>query len=470
MGTAPAIRPRPAKHARLTVGGMIQPQTHRTAVPLPRWLLGSGVAAFAASLAAYVLTVRTVGLDGTDLNIYLMGGRAFRYGLPLYEQQYMGWPFTYPPVTVLLFAPMSLLGHGALMAATTALGIAGIAVVIWLTFRMLGYHHGPGLAGGILGLTAAALWLQPVFDTLDQGQVNIALMLLVLADFALARHRRWPVGLLIGLATALKLTPGLFILYLLLTRRIRGAATAGITFVALTGLGFIVAPSASRQFWLHGLFADSARVAGPDGIDSAYNQSLHGVLVRAFGIDAGNIAWYPVAAVALLGGLAVAVAASRRGEEAWAVVACGLTGLLISPLSWHEHWVWVVPVLVLLTDLARRIYRVAPIPAGALPFVIWLAFLVWPMPGDQPGQLIPNSPLSPVHHAWETGRHNLLVLSASAEYPLIGLALLTGAGWLMWKRQALVPVTVESTNEDQTAVTAGTDQVRAGRAQDAVSG
>jgi len=388
---------------------------------------------FAASLASYVLTARVLGLGGTDLIIYLMGGTAYRHGLPVYDQQFLGWSFTYPPVTVLLFGPMSLVPAGTLVKVVAAVGIASVATVTWLTFRMLDYRPGPGLAGATLGLTAAFLWLQPVFDTLGQGQVNIVLMLLVVADFALARYRRWPTGVLIGLATAIKLVPGLFILYLLLIRRYRAAVAAGITFVALNALGFAAAWSDSRQFWFNGILFDSSRVAGPDGIDSAYNQSLHGVLVRVLGIGPGNAAWYPVALIVLVAGLAVAVAASRRGEEAAGVVACAVTALLISPLSWHEHWVWVVPALVLLVDFGRRIHRSAPIVAGALPCLVWLGFLVWPSRGNLPGQLIPDSPLSAVHHAWKVGRHSLFVLAASAEYPLIGLALLLGAGWLLWR-------------------------------------
>lgn len=406
-------------------------QPVRGAIVPPKWLLGPGAMVFAASVAAYALTAPVLGPGGFDLTIYLIGGDAYRHGLPIYEQHYQDWSFTYPPVTVLLFGPLSLVPDPLRVVA--ALGIAAVAVVIWLTFRMLGYQSGPGLVGAVLGLTAAMLWLQPVFDTLGQGQVNIALMLLVLADFALARHRRWPMGVLIGVATAIKLTPGLFILYLLLTRRFRSAVTAGATFVALNVLGFIVAPSDSRQFWFGGIFADSARVAGPDGIDSGYNQSLHGVLVRALGIDGGNVAWYPLALIALVGGLAVAVAASRRGEEAWGVVVCALTALLVSPLSWHEHWVWVVPVLVLLADIGRRIHRTAPVVAGLLPSVVWLGFLMWPLPLHQPDQLAPTSPLTLVHDAWEAGPHSLFLLVASAEYPLIGLALLAGAGWSMWR-------------------------------------
>jgi alpha-1,2-mannosyltransferase len=403
----------------------------RNPIVVPKWLLGPGVLVFVASLTAYVLTERVLGLGGTDLRIYLMGGDAFRHGQSIYEPALLGWQFTYPAFTVLIFAPLSLISAGVLLKIVAAIGIAAVATVTWLVFRMLNYRSGAGLVGATLGLTAAFIWLQPVFDTLGQGQVNIVLMLLVVADFALARHRRWPTGVLIGLATAIKLVPGLFILYLLLTRRIREAVTAIVTFVVLNLIGFLVAPSDSHRYWFGGVFADSKRVAGPDGIDSAYNQSLHGVLVRAFGIGTGNVLWYPVALVAAAAGLAVAVMAYRRGQEAAGMVLCAITALLVSPLSWHEHWVWIAPAIVLVADLSRRIIATRPILGGTLPFILWLGFTVWPERGNLPGQLIPDSPLSAVHHAWKVGRHSIFVLGASAEYPAIGLALLLGAGLLL---------------------------------------
>src|SRR6185503_21371042 len=72
-----------------------------------------------------------------------------------------------------------------------------------------------------------ALIFEPVRETITFGQVNTLLLTLVAGDMLLgvARGRRWA-GVGIGLATAIKLTPGVFILYLLITRRWRPAGVA----------------------------------------------------------------------------------------------------------------------------------------------------------------------------------------------------------------------------------------------------
>jgi alpha-1,2-mannosyltransferase len=34
------------------------------------------------------------------------------------------------------------------------------------------------------------------------------------------------------------------------------------------------------------------------------------------------------------------------------ILICAVTGLLVSPVSWSHHWVWVAPALVVLADVA----------------------------------------------------------------------------------------------------------------------
>src|SRR5438094_690100 len=85
----------------------------------------------------------------------------------------------------------------------------------------------------LLVLSGLALWLQPVHDSLDQGQVNLLIMLLVIAGFSLGGRAAGP---LIGIAAAIKLTPAIFIVYLLLIRRIRDAVTACVIFVIACGI------------------------------------------------------------------------------------------------------------------------------------------------------------------------------------------------------------------------------------------
>jgi alpha-1,2-mannosyltransferase len=79
------------------------------------------------------------------------------------------------------------------------------------------------------------------------------------------------------------------------------------------------------------------------------------------------------AAVLAVLGLAVAVRAELRGRRAWAVCACAVTALLISPVSWTHHWVWCVPLVLLLWTRGRRAAAV-----GAL--LVFCSYAPWWVP------------------------------------------------------------------------------------------
>ncbi|HEY0805883.1 MAG TPA: glycosyltransferase 87 family protein, partial [Pseudonocardiaceae bacterium] len=169
-----------------------------------------------------------------------------------------------------------------------------------------------------------------------------------------------------------------------------------------------------RSYWLDGLFLHSSRVT----LDprTVHNQSLRGALARL--LDSGTPPtwlWLLLVAVVGAGGLALAVLASRRGEETLGVLACALTGLLVSPISWHHHWIWCVPALIVLAARGRR--TLPAVAALWLMFVLSTLWLVITLTGDD------------LHFTgW-----SLLYDNA---YVLVGLALLVMLGWHLRKGTA----------------------------------
>jgi Glycosyltransferase family 87 len=276
-----------------------------------------------------------------------------RHGGDLYDLHFPHYQlgFTYPPMAALIFAAVSPVSL-SIMKWLVAIGsITCLVAALWLTWGALGYRRGADRVALTLATAGLALWLDPVLWTLSLGQVNLVLMLIVVADFRLP-DSRWFKGIGIGLAAGFKLTPLIFILYLLLTRRFRAAGVALATF-ALTIVGSLaLLPAQSRQFWFGGLFLTPHRIG-----NLAYvgNQSLRGALARLLdGAPAALPYWVACVLLVGIGGLLLAAWAARRGNEMLGVVTCALTGLLISPVSWEHHWVWVVPGLVVAADLAVR--------------------------------------------------------------------------------------------------------------------
>jgi alpha-1,2-mannosyltransferase len=324
--------------------------------PAPRWLLSLGVVMFAASVATLaVLDVASPGQRWSmlDLQIYRWAGLVVRHSGNLYGSRFPHYRlrFTYPPMAALVFAALSAVSMSALKWLLTVASIAGLVATLWLTLGTLGYRRSAGRIATALAAAAVALWLQPVQDTLVLGQVNLVLMLVVLADLCLP-GTAWFKGIGVGLAAGFKLTPLIFVPYLVLTRQFRAAGVALAAFTLTIVGSLILLPGQTGQFWFGGLFLQSGR-AGNNAYVS--NQSLHGALERLLGGEtAAQPYWIASSVIIGVVGLLLAASAARHGSGITGILTCALTGLLISPVSWSHHWVWIAPALVVTGDLARR--------------------------------------------------------------------------------------------------------------------
>jgi alpha-1,2-mannosyltransferase len=293
--------------------------------------------------------------DLEDLAVYRAAGRAVVHGHSVYgsyvhDQLRLPLPFIYPPCAALLVAPFSWLGEAPANVAWTAATIILLAAVVRVCFAPLLYRFGRAAPIALVMTLAAAAALSPVEDHLRFGQVGIPLMACCVFD-CMVEHPRWPRGVLVGLATAVKLVPGLFIPYLWLSGRRRAAGVATATFAALTLLGVVVAPGDSWEFF-------HSKIFEPTSPKFFANQSLEGILQRAIG-GPWRVFWLAAVVVVLVYGLRAAVRAGRTGDELRAVAIIGLVSVLVSPISWIHHLVWVVPALAVLVGAGRDRRQVA---------------------------------------------------------------------------------------------------------------
>ncbi|MGV0626635.1 glycosyltransferase 87 family protein [Mycolicibacter minnesotensis] len=309
-----------------------------------------------------------------DIDVYRMAAQAWRDGRPLYGEDWFHTqidgtvlPFTYPPIAAVLFAPLTWVSLGAgtavLTVASTLLLVVTLTVVLTGLQAGATYGYGPAWCRrGVLAtaIVAAAIWLdaEPIWANFDFGQVNVVLMTLVIAD-CVPRRTYWPRGLLLGLAVALKLTPAVFVLYFVLRRDGRAAVTTAVSFLAATLVGFAMAWRDSLQYWTHTLI-DTDRIGGAE---LNTNQNLAGALARLpLGDHTRSLLW--LAGCLLV--LALTVWAVRRvldsppdGEPILALVCIALFGLVVSPVSWSHHWVWMLPAVVVIAVVAHRHRSVA---------------------------------------------------------------------------------------------------------------
>lgn len=387
-------------------------------------LAGAAVAAIAAILYLIALATHPFAatLKGFDLQVYLGAAHeALHRPGSLYSWIFQGHPgiqFTYPPFSALAFTPGLALPFKALMVAATLASTFALAATAWIAFRELGWERTTRL-GATLLVTGLAFWTEPVQRALYLGQVELVLMALVVWDLCQPDRRRWK-GAGTGLAAGIKLVPLLFIAYLLLTRRFRQAAVALGVFVLTVLIGFAALPHASVTWWLDGNFFQAGRTGF---VGSQQNQSLRGLVTRLAGSVNGAAApWLVLAVLVGLLGLAAAVVLYRRGLTFAALMATALTALLISPISWDHHWVWIAPGLALIIDAGVRAAGALRAAWYALAAAVLLVFAAWPdfwsaRAGLLQGGLINYAPASSFAHGDNP---------AYVEYHWHGLQLLAG--------------------------------------------
>ncbi|MFC3736919.1 glycosyltransferase 87 family protein [Paractinoplanes deccanensis] len=348
------------------------------AVRIGRTLKGLGpvlavvvAAAAVAGAVAWAEVPARLSLHGgfVDISAYRYGGRLVLDGLPLYGSRdpATNLRFTYPPFAALPMAPLALLPFWLVTALWTAASVGALAGVILVVGRAL-RRPVPGWLVALL--TAGAFALEPVWQNLTFGQINLLLMLAVLVDLTYP-ERRWS-GVLVGIAAGVKLTPLVFVVLLVLAGRRTTAGRALLAFAGTVAIGFATIPGSARTYWADNL-VKAGRVGPPE---LAHNQSVFGTLTRLLDGVPPTLLWLAVAGPLALAIVALGAVWWRRGDRVLGAGFGALAMLLASPVSWSHHWVWAVPVGLALWTHSRWASLLWTAVFVARPFV-------WPPWGDR---------------------------------------------------------------------------------------
>ncbi len=290
----------------------------------------------------------------TDSTVYMMGGEALVNGQPLYAELFdlgdISLPFIYPPIGAALFAPF---GYFDFITAE----LTGNLIVVFSSLLLLGclYLVSNAVLGGrdhMLAFTIAAvtwpvaLFAEPVWLNADLGQINVIIMALVVYDL-LPIKRRLPPGVLIGLAAAIKLTPLAMLLYFLVKKDFRSIINATISLVVFTGIGAIISWKQTKEFFTTVLF--SLNADGDSGVSTVFqsNSSLQAMIYRwwptpeaAEASSLPSILWLLLSVISIVAAAFLMHHLFVRGLMVEAVMVNAMLMLLISPISWSHHWVW----------------------------------------------------------------------------------------------------------------------------------
>jgi alpha-1,2-mannosyltransferase len=329
----------------------------------PRWSSASWRRAALLAVAAWagvIAVISRIGMTHSlDLLVYRQAASNMLHGGATYTSTFADHLyFTYPPFALLVFSPLATLSMHTAVWVWDLCNVLALAVALSvLVRRCVSVSRTHAAVLGALVAAMSCLLFEPLRNSLLNGQVNLVLICAVVLDVFVVPPRAR--GLLIGLAAAIKLTPLVFVLYLLIAKEHRAAARAVAGFAVATAVAWLVLPHDSATFWLHQAFSPAHK----GGTMSDWNQSWWGFVGRLPASDGSvrTAVWLAASAATLGVGIYVARCYVARGRRVDALFVIAVTGLLVSPVSWTHHWSWVavIPVLLLARNGRHRAVTIA---------------------------------------------------------------------------------------------------------------
>ncbi len=195
---------------------------------------------------AFVRSLRPERDNGVDFFQEWASARNVLEGLPVYMdlkdavERHLGLQGAkiqvevnaHPPTSVLLVTPLGYLDYPDAVLVWNLLSLANLPLTLWLICKALRLSP---RAWSVFPALTLMLLCNPLRQQVTLGQFNLILLLLCVGVWVAARtEKAWLAGVLLGLATAIKLFPGFLFLYFVLRRQWKVVGAGIATFLALT--------------------------------------------------------------------------------------------------------------------------------------------------------------------------------------------------------------------------------------------
>lgn len=315
-----------------------------------------------------------------DFNVSREFGRRFFGGEYLYRG---GLHFPYLPSAAMYFSPLAMMPAPVAFIVSYSLAIACLLLIFRMLHAMI-RGQSPALEsrGFLIAALALVLGIHYVIRDLDDGGPNIILLAIMVTGIYSVWNRREAIGAAwLGLAAAIKVTPGIFIPFFLWKRKWRAAiytAAAAAFWIALPMVR--MGPSG---WWIHqrewAMSAVGFALGHNQAADYYYgaehiqNQSLRAAILHLL---EKNSASAPVARSASIAAAFALVAAfcwltasrSIRPDDPALFEFSGLLVLvpLLSPITWVQHLVLTIPALYLIAAEEIGLRQLGRAASGAM--------------------------------------------------------------------------------------------------------
>ncbi len=271
-----------------------------------------------------------------DFSVFYRTAQNFLAGRNIYHDQTLYTGFGYPPVTAMLFLPITLLPYRLAQGVWIVISFIALLASVFLGMRIFGIRHSWQRFAAIIALVFLAF---PTRFTFGMGQVNLVALFLLLASVkTMTQGKQLVSAVLFGTAFMLKPHLGLIILFLV-TRRTLSSVVGALTLVALAT--FLTGAVFGWTQWITYLKETVPPLLVYHGREIYYNQGVGGAMARVFPLDLARVITMATTIILLLGTLILVRRKQLIPAEAMALFSPVL--LLVEPLSWQHHYVFLLP-------------------------------------------------------------------------------------------------------------------------------
>lgn len=265
----------------------------------------------------------------------------------------------HPPTSVLLALPFGMLEYDLAYMVWNLVSLLALGGSLLLIMRSKGLSYSPW---SLLPILSLLLISEPFAQQMRHGQLNLILLLLIAGTWAAERSGRFRLsGVLLAIATAIKLFPGLLFFYLLARRRWRSLFYGVATFIFLTAATAVMFGWDSLQFYVTEVvptlraYSDRWGVASITGFWSRIFNATTGKVIPLYQDPAMARIFIVLTSAALVTATAWKTWRTRSGiEQDHAFGLWCIAMLLLAPLTWpHAFLLLILPLALMWKHLPR---------------------------------------------------------------------------------------------------------------------
>ena len=344
--------------------------------------------ALLAILFAVLTTINALNKGG-DAAVFFEGGRRLLHAEPLYAGSSAADGFIGPPFQAMFFAPFAVASPILARILWHALNLACFGLGVWLSLKTLdaardraGQPRAPWLP--MLFAPLAAILLPALTNFEHQNMNALLLALIAAATWQLTLGFATAAGILVGIATALKVFPAFLILYFVARRYWTAAIAAIVSTIVLSiaplaiyGAGFT---DLVKKFWRLGNSGWPIR-GNNQSLIAALDRMTLGLVptpVSAAGVrEAADAplasALFAVLALVLVGTFVVTIAKTPRRPSSIPreMAMATILAILLSPIAWDHYWTMMLPAFLVAYVAARERRR-----GSAVRYAFWSAAIL----------------------------------------------------------------------------------------------